>query len=184
MAASRRALRSEARATVAAEPGAAAARAAAEVVARRSWAELLALLAARTRDVAGAEDALAEAFAAALVAWPRSGVPRTPEAWLVTVARRRLVDAARRRRSAEQGAAHLALLAEERRERAAPERRLALLAAFRHRSLDPRVRLPLLLQLAFGFDAAALGKVLHISPACMSQRLVRAKRQLREALAA
>jgi RNA polymerase sigma-70 factor (ECF subfamily) len=102
------------------------------------------------------------------------------------VARRRLVDAARRRLSAEQGAAHLALLAEERREgaRAAPERRLALLAAFRHRSLDPRVRLPLLLQLAFGFDAAALGRVLRVSPACMSQRLVRAKQKLREALAA
>jgi RNA polymerase sigma-70 factor (ECF subfamily) len=160
--------------------------AAAEAAARRSWAELVALLAARTRDVAGAEDALAEAFAAALVAWPRSGVPRTPEAWLVTVARRRLVDVARRRRSAEQGAAHLALLAEERRAaaRAASERQVALRSAFGHPSLDPRVRLPLLLQLAFGFDAAALGRTLRISPACMSQRLVRAKQKLREALAA
>ena len=59
------------------------------------------LLAARTRDVAGAEDALSDAFAAALVDWPASGVPRTPEAWLLTVARRKLIDAARRRRSAE-----------------------------------------------------------------------------------
>ena len=81
--------------------GEALAREAAEAVARRSYGKLVALLASRTRDVAGAEDALAEAFASALVDWPRSGVPRTPEAWLLTVAKRRLIDATRRRKSAE-----------------------------------------------------------------------------------
>ena len=55
-----------------------AARSAAEAVARRSYGKLLATLAARTRDVAGAEDALSEAFAAALVDWPAAGVPRIP----------------------------------------------------------------------------------------------------------
>ena len=68
---------------------------------RQSYGKLVAYLAARTRDVAGAEDALSEAFAAALADWPRSGIPRAPEAWLLTVARRRLIDATRRRRLGE-----------------------------------------------------------------------------------
>ena len=72
---------------------------AAEAVARRSYGRLVAYLAARTRDVAAAEDALSEAFAAALADWPRSGCPSNPEGWLMTVARRKLIDAARRRGS-------------------------------------------------------------------------------------
>ena len=56
--------------------------AAAERVARESYGRLLAMLAARTRDVAAAEDALADAFAAALSAWPRGVLPDNPEAWL------------------------------------------------------------------------------------------------------
>ena len=71
------------------------ARETAEAVARRSYGKLVAFLAARTRDVAGAEDALSEAFAAALVDWPARGIPRSPEAWLLAVARRKLIDAAR-----------------------------------------------------------------------------------------
>src|SRR3984957_12807437 len=59
------------------------ARAAADAVARRSYGKLVAFLAARTRDVAGAEDALSEAFAAALADWPSSGIPASPEAWLM-----------------------------------------------------------------------------------------------------
>ena len=65
------------------------ARAAPKPVARQSYGKLVAFLAARTRDVAAAEDALADAFAAALADWPQSGVPRHPEAWLLTVARRK-----------------------------------------------------------------------------------------------
>ena len=62
-------------------------------MARQSYGKLVALLAVRTRDVAAAEDALSEAFAAALVDWPEGGVPRTPEAWLLSVARRKWIDA-------------------------------------------------------------------------------------------
>src|ERR1700727_2086992 len=76
-------------------------RAAAEAVARRSYGKLVAFLAARTGDVAGAEDALADAFAAALSDWDRSGIPDNPEGWLLTVARRRAVDAVRRRHTGE-----------------------------------------------------------------------------------
>src|SRR5260370_36633861 len=66
-----------------------------EQVARDSYGRLIAFLSARWRDVAAAEDALADAFHAALETWPRSGVPEKPEAWLVTAAHRRLVDGAR-----------------------------------------------------------------------------------------
>jgi len=80
------------------------ARDAAAAVARRSYGKLVAFLAARTRDVAGAEDALSDAFAAALVEWPAGGVPDNPEAWLLTVARRKQIDAVRRRQSGEHAA--------------------------------------------------------------------------------
>jgi predicted RNA polymerase sigma factor len=84
----------------------------AEAAARRSYGKLVAILSARTRDVAAAEDALSEAFAAALDGWPRQGVPGNPEAWLLTVARRRLVDAVRARVQDEAASAHLLLLEE------------------------------------------------------------------------
>src|SRR5882762_10606583 len=84
----------------------------ADTVARRSYGKLVAFLAARTRDVAGAEDALSEAFAAALEDWPAHGAPHTPEAWLLTAARRKLIDAARLRHTHERSAEHLLLLAE------------------------------------------------------------------------
>src|SRR5690606_30355750 len=99
------------------DPGEAAR--AAERSARESYGRLVAFLAARTRDVAGAEDALGEAFAAALRLWPVDGVPDNPDAWLLTVARRRQTDAARRRRTRTTGEAHVKLIAEEIEEAAA-----------------------------------------------------------------
>src|SRR5262249_50193364 len=94
-----------------AREGDAQSRSTADAVARRSYGKLVAFLAARTRDMAAAEDALAEAFAAALADWPQKGCPANPEAWLLTVARRKTIDAARRRRSGEAAAAQLQLLA-------------------------------------------------------------------------
>src|SRR5271165_3773467 len=88
-----------------------AARATAEAVARRSYGKLVAFLAARTGDVAGAEDALSEAFAAALADWPRGGIPDNPEAWLMAVARRKAIDAGRRRRTAAEAADQIMALA-------------------------------------------------------------------------
>ena len=81
--------------------GDARARSTAEAVARRSYGKLVAFLAARTRDVAQAEDALAEAFASALDGWPLNGCPANPEAWLMTTARRKIIDAARKRSRGE-----------------------------------------------------------------------------------
>lgn len=162
------------------------ARDAAEAVARRSYGRLVALLAARTRDVAAAEDALADAFAAALADWPEHGVPASPEAWLLTVARRKWIDTTRRRRSAEGAADQLRLLAEESEAAAAGgtelgDERLALVFACAHPAIDPAIRAPLILQTILGLDAAAIGSAFLVSPATMAQRLVRAKRKIREA---
>ena len=88
------------------------ARSTAEAVARRSYGKLVAFLAARTRDVAAAEDVLSEAFIAALADWRQNGCPSNPEAWLLTVARRKMIDAARRRCSGEAAIGQLELLVE------------------------------------------------------------------------
>src|SRR5438105_15551974 len=93
--------------------GNAYARNTADAVARRSYGKLVAFLAARTRDVAAAEDALSEAFAAALSDWPAKEIPTSPEAWLLAVARRRMIDAARRQRTVEHAGDDLRLIAEE-----------------------------------------------------------------------
>src|SRR5271157_4883298 len=85
----------------------------AEAVARRSYGKLVAFLAARTRDVAAAEDALSEAFVSALADWPLHGCPSNPEAWLLTAARRKLIDFARRRRHGQTSTEQLQLLADD-----------------------------------------------------------------------
>src|SRR5689334_10992528 len=79
-------------------PEAQQAHAAAERAARQSYGRLVAILSARTRDIAASEDALAEAFARALERWPAEGIPRQPEAWLLSVARNRVLDAWRHSR--------------------------------------------------------------------------------------
>lgn len=160
------------------------ARAAAEAAARQSYGKLVAWLAARTRDVAGAEDALAEAFAAALERWPQTGVPEKPEAWLLAVARRRGVDAVRRRLTSEASRDHLKLMAEEMEasmeDEDLPDERLRLMFACAHPAIEASVRAPLILQTVLGFDAATIASAFLVSPATMGQRLVRAKSRIRE----
>jgi len=157
---------------------------AAEKVARESYGKLVAFLAARTGDVAGAEDALSEAFAAALAEWPVSGVPRTPEAWLLTVARRRMVDAVRHRVVADAAEPTLLLLADELAPDPSgeiPDDRLRLMFACAHPALEAGVRAPLILQTVLGFDAARIASAFLVAPSAMSQRLVRAKSRIRQA---
>lgn len=156
----------------------------AEAAARRSYGKLVACLAARSRDVAGAEDALSEAFVAALAEWPQRGVPRNPEAWLLTVARRRHVDAVRTSVRDEALAAQLELLeAMARREDdgGIPDERLRLMFACAHPAIAASARAPLILQAVLGFDAATIASAFLIAPAAMGQRLVRAKAKIREA---
>src|SRR5439155_832625 len=158
----------------------------AEAVARASYGKLVAFLAARTRDVAAAEDALAEAFASALTDWPARGIPRTPEAWLLTVARRKLIDAGRRRQTSDEAAPTLALLNDElvgaaEGDAVIPDERLRLMFACAHPAIDESVRAPLILQTVLGFDAATIASAFLVAPAAMGQRLVRAKNRIRQA---
>ena len=166
--------------------GEVAARDTAEALARRSYGKLVAYLAARTRDVAAAEDALADAFAAALADWPRNGIPQSPQAWLLAVARRRSIDAARRRRTGEQAADHLAMMQDELEAAAAhasdiPDQRLALMFACAHPAIEPGIRSPLILQVVLGLDAKTIASAFLLSPAAMGKRLVRAKDKIRQA---
>ncbi len=162
------------------------ARATVDAVVRRSYGKLVALLAIRTRDVAGAEDALSDAFASALADWPVKGCPANPEAWLLTVARRKLIDVARRRRSGEKAAAEWQLLADELEtndflEAPFPDQRLALIFACAHPAIDATIHAPLILQVVLGLDAATIASAFLMSPAAMGQRLVRAKHRIRQA---
>jgi len=164
------------------------ARDAAERTARQSYGKLVAFLAHRLRDVSAAEDALAEAFSAALADWPLRGVPEKPEAWLLTVARRKGIDAERRRRNSNAAAGDLQLLTEELAESTAdaneaviPDHRLALIFACAHPAIEARIRAPLMLQTVLGFDAATIASAFLVAPAAMAQRLVRAKTKIRDA---
>lgn len=149
----------------------------AEMTARRSYGKLVALLARRTNDVAAAEDALSEAFTAALNDWPRNGCPANPEAWLLTVARRKAIDAARRHRPTEA----LEVIPHFDETPPIPDERLAMLFACAHPAIDPTVRAPLMLQVALGLDAKQIAQAFLTSPAAMGKRLVRAKLKIREA---
>ena len=156
----------------------------AQNVARASHGKLIAFLAKQTRDVAGAEDALSEAFAAALADWPQKGVPDNPEAWLMAVAKRKIIDASRRRRSGEASTDHLQLMAEEleamsSREQHIPDERLALMFACAHPAIDSGIRSPLILQTVLGLDAADIGSAFLVTPAAMGQRLARAKNKIK-----
>ena len=163
------------------------ARATADAVARRSYGKLVAFLAARTRDVAGAEDALSDAFASALAEWPANGSPANPEAWLLTVARRKMIDGSRRRRTGDAVADQLLILMDElddpvdEKAAAIPDNRLALMFACAHPAIDAGIRAPLILQAVMGLDAATIASAFLMAPAAMGQRLVRAKKKIRDA---
>lgn len=161
------------------------ARAMASMVARRSYGKLIAVLCARTRHVAAAEDALSEAFATALAEWPSGGCPANPEGWLLTVARRKLIDVSRRRQVAESAAEQLTVLDEGLADIGSdgeiPDRRLALMFACAHPAIDESVRAPLILQTVLGFNAATIASAFLSSPAAMGKRLGRAKEKIRRA---
>jgi predicted RNA polymerase sigma factor len=156
----------------------------ADAVARHSYGKLVAFLAARTGNVAAAEDALSEAFAAALEDWPTRGCPDNPEGWLLTVARRKLIDTARRRRN-EAPADEYDIAAETAPEVAPeneiPDRRLGLMFACAHPAIEATIRAPLMLQAVLGLDASRIASAFLMSPAAMGQRLVRAKTKIRQA---
>ena len=158
---------------------------AAELAARSSYGRLVAYLARRWRDVAAAEDALGDAFVAALAAWPRDGVPDRPEAWLLAAARRRLLDAGRHAAVRARTAPDLRAAVDEAQDASAaavfPDERLALLFVCAHPSIDETMRTPLMLQAVLGLDAARIASAFVVPAATMGQRLVRVKTKIRDA---
>ena len=135
-------------------------RAAAIRAARDSRARLLALLAARTGDVIAAEDALADAFVAALRTWPDRGIPDKPEAWLLTVAKNRRIDQARKdaRLVITEKANDMADAQAIEPEEAQLDDRLKLLFVCSHPALDEGIRTPLMLQTVLGLEADQIAK--------------------------
>ena len=154
-----------------------------ERVARESYGRLVAYLSVHTHDLASAEDALSNALVSALTHWPQDGVPQNPEAWLMTAARRSLIDSIRHQRVVLESEATLKFLTENSTETPLttqfPDERLKLLFVCAHPAIDPGMHTPLMLQTVLGLDAARIAQAFLIAPKTMGQRLFRAKIKIR-----
>src|SRR5438552_11686553 len=154
-----------------------------ERVARESYGRLVAYLSVHTHDLASAEDALSEALVSALNNWPQDGVPQNPEAWLMTAARRSLIDVVRHQRVVQASEPTMKLLKEDSMETIVaaefPDERLKLLFVCAHPAIDPAMHTALMLQTVLGLDAARIAQVFLIAPKTMGQRLFRAKTKIR-----
>lgn len=166
-----------------------------ERIGRDCYGRLLAILAAKSNDLAAAEDALSDAFSEALSRWPETGVPDNPEAWLLISARHKRIDGVRRssihQRALEQ--VGNAIAADEARRMKSSrdvgadlmvessDERLKLMFVCAHPAIDEAIRTPLMLQTLLGLDASRIASSMLIAPTTMGQRLSRAKRKIRDA---
>ena len=151
---------------------------------RDSYGRLLTVLAAPTRDIAAAEDALADALERALARWPDDGIPANPEGWLLTVARNRLRDrwkSSGYRMTEPLDEINYAPTSLEDDMPVIPDRRLELMLVCAHPAIAPNIRTPLMLQSVLGVEAGAIATAFAVEPATMAQRLVRAKKRIRDA---
>jgi RNA polymerase sigma-70 factor (ECF subfamily) len=156
---------------------------------RDERATVLATLIRHVGDFQLAEDAVADAFAAAVAAWPRDGVPSNPGAWITTVARRRAIDRLRRTRSLADRTDRLAELARmdaqkhpsEREESAVGDDRLRLIFTCCHPALAPPARVALTLRMLGGLSTGEVARAFLVSEPTMGKRIVRAKRKIADA---
>jgi len=159
-----------------------------EEVYRSDWGRIVATLIGMTRDFDLAEESAQEAFAAALDQWPASGVPELPRAWIIRTARHKAIDRIRRR----------ALLKEKLESYAAdglvreveepdydstdiPDDRLRLIFTCCHPALAHEAQVALTLRTLCGLETDEIARAFLVPPATMAQRLVRAKRKIRDA---
>src|SRR5437764_1710588 len=144
---------------------------------------LVAYLSVHTHDLASAEDALSNALVSALNHWPQDGVPKNPEAWLLTAARHSLIDVIRHQKVVLESEPTLKFLTENSTETTLstqfPDERLKLLFVCAHPAIDPAMHTPLMLQTVLGLDAARIAQAFLIAPKTMGQRLFRAKTKIR-----
>jgi RNA polymerase sigma-70 factor, ECF subfamily len=153
---------------------------------RREWGPAVAALARWSGDLTVAEDAVQEAFAEALRAWPRDGVPDNAGGWIVTVARNRALD--RLRRESERPGKELAAVVDDIRVRTAradphPVRddELRMMFTCAHPALDGASQLALTLRLISGLTVAEIARALLQSESAVGQRITRAKNKIRHA---
>ena len=154
-----------------------------ERVARESYGRLVAYLSVHTHDLGSAEDALSNALVSALNHWPQDGVPKNPEAWLLTAARHSLIDVIRHQKVVFESEPTLKFLTENATESNLstqfPDERLKLLFVCAHPAIDPAMHTPLMLQTVLGLDAARIAQAFLIAQKTMGQRLFRAKTKIR-----
>ena len=153
---------------------------AAETAARDSYGRLLAYLAARTRDIGLAEDALSHAFTKALSDWPVSGVPDRPDAWLLTVARNAVTDRQRHLTRFHEDTEVPDMPAPETAD-ALPDERLALMMVCAHPAIARDLHTPLMLQTVLGVEARVIAQLFMVPPAALTKRLGRAKAKVKAA---
>jgi RNA polymerase sigma-70 factor (ECF subfamily) len=135
-------------------------------------------------DIDLAEDAVQDAFAVAVDRWPRDGMPPSPAGWIITTARRRAIDRLRREASRDARQAEAALLAtpdEAREEGPVHDERLRLLFTCCHPALSREAQVALTLRLLGGLTTAEIARAFLVPEATMAQRIVRAKRKIRDA---
>lgn len=149
-----------------------------EATFREEYAAVFASLLRATRDFDAAEEALQQAFTAAVEAWPRDGVPARPGAWIVTAARNAAASAARHRAMAARKHVELAIqdAAED-----DEDDRLRLIFTCCHPALSPETSIALALRTVCGVPTPAVARLLLAPEATIAQRLVRAKHKIREA---
>jgi RNA polymerase sigma-70 factor (ECF subfamily) len=152
---------------------------------REEWARAVAVLTRVLGDLDRAEDAVQDAFAIALVRWQRDGVPVNPGAWIITTARNRAIDRLRREQAFVRKAELLARLeslpAEEEDVSSIPDDRLALVFTCCHPALAAESRVALTLREVAGLTTGEIARAFLVAEPAMAQRLVRAKRKVRDA---
>lgn len=158
---------------------------------RGEWAKMLAATACVVRDLDLAEECVQEAYVAALVAWTRDGVPNSPAAWLMTVAKRRAADSVRRERTfrskfpllvepeatmEDEPVIEEAVIYEW--QAAVPDERLRLVFLCCHPALSPEAQIGLTLRLICGMSTPDIARAFLVSEPTMAARLTRAKKKI------
>ena len=150
---------------------------------RREYGRAVAVLVRSLRDISLAEEAVQDAFEAALEHWPAGGIPPAPAGWIITTARNRAID--RLRREATRSERHAAALQlaepDEVEEHDVRDERLRLIFTCCHPALAPEARVALTLRLLGGLDTGEIARAFLVPETTMAQRLSRAKAKIRDA---
>jgi len=155
-----------------------------ERVFREQYGRSVSVLVGVFGDIDVAEEAVQDAFTAAVQRWPSTGPPPSPAGWIITTARNRAIDRLRREASRDDRHAQAALVHardEPAEEGAVPDDRLRLIFTCCHPALDPGVQVALTLRLLGGLTTAEIARAFLVPEATMAQRLVRAKGKIRDA---